>query len=49
MGHGRDKGEVEQDTEGLGNMKNLGQAIAWLGATITPHQDRFPVLETANE
>lgn len=49
MGYGRDKGEVEQDAEGLGNMKNLGQVIAWLGAAIKPHQDSFPALETVSE
>lgn len=49
MGYGRDKGEVEQDAEGLGNMKNLGQVIAWLGAAIKPHQGSFPALETVSE
>lgn len=44
MGYGRDKGEVENDAEGLGNMKNLGQVIAWLGAAIKPHQTSFPLL-----
>ncbi|NCC05546.1 MAG: flavodoxin family protein, partial [Proteobacteria bacterium] len=49
MGYGRDKGEVEGDAEGLGNMKNLGQTIAWLGAAIKPHLDSFPALETVSE
>jgi multimeric flavodoxin WrbA len=49
MGYGRDKGEVETDAEGLGNMKNLGQTIAWLGKAIKPHLDSFPVLETVSE
>ena len=49
MGYGRDKGEVEGDAEGLGNMKNLGQTIAWLGAAIKPHLATFPALEAVSE
>ena len=49
MGYGRDKGEVENDAEGLGNMKNLGQVIAWLGTAIQPHVSNFPTLETVSE
>jgi len=30
MVYGRDIGEVEQDQEGIANMKNLGQNMAWL-------------------
>lgn len=30
MVYGRDIGEVEQDQEGMANMKNLGQNMAWL-------------------
>lgn len=30
FGLGRDKGEVENDQEGLANMKDLGENIAWL-------------------
>ena len=30
MVYGRDVGEVEQDQEGMANMKNLGQNMAWL-------------------
>ena len=30
MVYGRDVGEVEQDQEGIANMKNLGQNMAWL-------------------
>ena len=30
MTYGREIGEVEQDEEGMANMKNLGQNIAWL-------------------
>lgn len=49
MGYGRDKGEVEGDAEGLGNMRNLGQTIAWLGAAIKPHLATFPTLEAVSE
>ena len=30
LGLGREKGEVENDAEGLRNMRDLGQTIAWL-------------------
>ena len=30
LGIGREKGEVEHDTEGLQTMKVLGQNMAWL-------------------
>jgi multimeric flavodoxin WrbA len=30
FGVGKDKGDVEQDTEALENMKDLGETIAWL-------------------
>ncbi len=30
MGYGRNIGEVAQDAEGLANMKNLGENMAWL-------------------
>lgn len=42
MGYGRDKGEVRGDEEGLANMKNLGETIAWLGKAMAPHMDSFP-------
>ncbi len=42
LGVGRDKGEVTQDSEGLANMKNLGETIAWLGNAMAPHKDSFP-------
>ena len=42
MGYGRNKGEVEKDAEGLGNMANLGRVIAWLGEAIKPHRHCFP-------
>ncbi len=44
LGVGRDKGEVDQDAEGLANMKNLGETIAWLGKAVKPHLDDFPKL-----
>jgi multimeric flavodoxin WrbA len=34
FGIGRDKGEVEKDTEALQNMKDLGETIAWLVRTL---------------
>jgi multimeric flavodoxin WrbA len=34
LGYGRDKGEVNNDEEGLRNMTDLGQTIAWLGQSI---------------
>jgi multimeric flavodoxin WrbA len=30
IGHGRQKGEVSEDVEGLGTMKTLGENLAWL-------------------
>lgn len=36
MGYGREAGEVEQDREGMANMKNLGQNMAWLLQRIGP-------------
>jgi hypothetical protein len=30
LGIGRDPGEVQKDSEGLGTMKTLGQNMAWL-------------------
>ena len=37
-----DKGEVQADAEGLNNMLNLGETIAWLGKVMKPHLDSFP-------
>jgi multimeric flavodoxin WrbA len=34
MGIGRNPGEVESDEEGIKNMKNLGQNLAWLSKKI---------------
>lgn len=45
MGFGLDKGDVATDTEGLINMKNLGETIAWLSNAIRPHLSSFPVVE----
>lgn len=42
LGIGLEKGEVGDDPEGLNNMKNLGETIAWLGKAIKPHMDSFP-------
>ncbi len=42
MGYGLHQGEVEEDGEALVNMKHLGQAIAWLGAAISPHMATYP-------
>jgi multimeric flavodoxin WrbA len=42
FGMGHEKGEVLEDQEGLANMKNLGETIAWLGAATAPHMDSFP-------
>jgi multimeric flavodoxin WrbA len=42
LGIGRDKGDVEGDAEGLRNMQNLGETIAWLGAAMAPHKESFP-------
>jgi multimeric flavodoxin WrbA len=30
MVYGREIGEVEQDAEGMANMKNIGENMAWL-------------------
>jgi len=43
LGMGLEKGDVKNDGEGLGNMQNLGETIAWLGKAIKPHLDSFPV------
>ena len=42
MGLGLDKDEVQADAEGLNNMLNLGETIAWLGKVMAPHLDSFP-------
>jgi len=45
LGIGREKGEVNQDAEGLTNMRNLGETIAWLGSAIKPHMEEFPIVD----
>jgi multimeric flavodoxin WrbA len=40
LGFGLDKGEVTKDEEGLRNMADLGQTIAWLGQAIQQCPDR---------
>ena len=42
LGYGRNPGEVENDAEGLNNMRHLGEAIAWLGAAVAPHVASYP-------
>ena len=44
LGVGMDKGDVLSDEEGLGNMKNLGETIAWLAKAIAPNRESFPQL-----
>jgi multimeric flavodoxin WrbA len=33
-GMGRDKGDVLKDEEGMRNMQDMGETIAWLGKAI---------------
>src|SRR5512136_1564220 len=40
LGFGREKGEVARDEEGLRNMTDLGQTIAWLGKAIQQSPER---------
>lgn len=42
MGMGLDKGDVNNDEEGLMNMKSLGDTINWLANAISPHIKDFP-------
>ena len=42
LGFGLDKGDVMNDEEGLQNMEDLGNTIAWLGNAIKPHLKNFP-------
>ncbi|MGA2554657.1 MAG: flavodoxin family protein [Verrucomicrobiota bacterium] len=42
LGFGLDKGDVAKDEEGLSNMDDLGQTIAWLGAAIQRAGGRVP-------
>ena len=41
LGFGLEKGEVNKDEEGLRNMADLGQTIAWLGKAIRQSPDRI--------
>ncbi|WP_419780717.1 flavodoxin family protein [Maridesulfovibrio sp.] len=45
MGYGLNKGEVSDDGEGMVNMQNLGECIAWLGKAIKPHLESFPKVD----
>ena len=42
LGYGRNKGEVNQDEEGLRNMKNLGKSIDVIGKAIKPVLANLP-------
>jgi len=42
LGIGLKKGEVKADEEGLSNMRNVGETIAWLGKAMKPIMDDFP-------
>jgi len=42
IGFGLNKGEAAEDSEGMANMQNLGETIAWLGKAMAPHMDSFP-------
>ncbi len=42
IGYGLDRGEAQNDEEGLYNMVNLGEAIAWLGKAVKPHLSEYP-------
>lgn len=42
FGIGRDKGEVNDDAEGMNNMKNLGDMIVWLGSALQEKIASFP-------
>lgn len=42
MAYGLNEGDVQNDTEGMANMTNLGEMIAWLGKCVTPHMDSLP-------
>jgi multimeric flavodoxin WrbA len=46
LGYGLDKGDVAGDEEGLRNMVDLGNIIAWLGNAFAPHMAGFPRANT---
>ncbi len=43
MGCGLEKGDVLGDSEGLDNMRHLGEVIDWLGKATAPVRDAYPV------
>ncbi|MBI9092415.1 MAG: flavodoxin family protein [Desulfobacterium sp.] len=49
LGMGLDKGDVKKDEEGLLNMRNLGETIAWLGNAMKPHLKTFPSITDSFE
>ena len=42
MGYGLKEKEVENDEEGLANMRHLGEMIVWLGNALKPHMASLP-------
>jgi multimeric flavodoxin WrbA len=42
MGFGLHKEEVLEDSEGMANMRHLGQSIDWLGKSIIPNLASYP-------
>lgn len=42
MGIGLNKEEVNQDDEGMANMRHLGKTINWLGTSIKPNLSDYP-------
>ena len=42
IGMGFDKADVQQDDEGMTNMRHLGAVIAWLGGAIHNQLDAYP-------
>jgi multimeric flavodoxin WrbA len=42
MGYGLNRGEVNEDEEGLANMHHLGKCIDWLGRAIRPNLAGYP-------
>ncbi len=42
LGFGMNPGEVESDAEGMDNMRQLGQTIAWLGEALKGKRESYP-------
>ena len=42
LGFGLKPGDVNEDREGLANMKNLGETIVWLGKALEGKRESFP-------